>query len=682
MKKTVVYIVLIILPIVFLISGTRFERAKFAGDPEYIYLMNALNIVQGKAVGHIDNPGTTVMEFGALILVINHFFEFSSDDGLVTAVLKDPDKYVGLLQSAFVILNAIMFFLIGVFVFRKTKNIWYGLLFQLTPFFSVNLLEHAWTKVSPEPMLLFATTLLALVMVIYYYDQNRWSFCYVVWFSLISGFGLATKATYFPLLIIPIFILPGLKRKLLYIPGLIAGFVLFTSPAIPEYKNMFKWFYGLSTHTGVYGQGEKGFIDLEVYFSSIFSIFQNNPIFTTLIILSILTLLVVFFVPNLRKKCFKTLEYKILSTLAVAFIFGILLVAKHYHSNHYLLPELSLSGLSLYFILSTLKISVSAKLIDRYIIAIIVIVAIILLPIVHTPVFKQKNALYKSTNEEQNQILQMIEKDYPDHTRIYYYPGPLNKYSALKFGNVYTKKKNTVVIKEVYPQILFYDYRTNLFYNWEAETILEDIVRGLGHHILLIGGPREGWKITQMSDRGLPLKTVYNGRTQALHELNHTAMSLSDSLLYHPPEFEIICNMDTLSSDQTTLISGKHLYGKSDSRSDEKMRSGKYSVKLDKKRKFALDFNLGDLNPGDRYKISIWRYADNNDGHLVVSAKDSGLFYRSANDFIKTDAEGWRQISMYFGIPDNLSDNLLIIYVWNTGSSTIYFDDLTITKIK
>ena len=682
MKKALPRIILLILPLVFLISGMKFERAKFAGDPEYIYLMNALNLVQGKAVGHIDNPGTTVMEFSAGMLFVFPLFDFSKEAGIVQSVLEDPDRFVGLLQSAFVVLNMLGFILIGFVVFRKTQNIWYALLFQITPFFSVNLLEHAWTKVSPEPMLLFATTLLAMIIVLFYYDKNRRSWWYVLWFSLIMGFGLATKATWLPLLIIPLILLPGFIRKLAYIPGFVASFVLFTSPAIPEYKYMFKWFYGLSTHTGVYGQGEKGFIDFDVYFTSIISIFQNNPVMTAIFLFAGITILMILIIKGFREISLKSTEFRILLALVLAIGGGILVVAKHYHSNHYLLPELALSGVTLFFVLFTWKKLAASNVIDRYLIPLIVLASIIVIPLLHIPVMKEKSSLYQLTNQEQHTVDQLIETRFPEYTPVYFYPGPLNKVSALKFGNVYTKKKNTVIIKEVYPEVLFYDYRNQKFYNWEAETILEEIIRNHGHRLIMVGGPRTGDAIRAMDNVGFPLKTIHNDRTQALHVFDTTRKYYPDSLLNMTPVYVKQFDMETMDEETGNLLLEGVSYGKGHIQTDQFSRSGTKSVRLDRDNRFGLQLKMDSLHPGERYLVSVWRYSDHNESHLVVSAKDSGKFYRSTKDFITTDQEGWKKLSLYFDIPDNFTDGSLVVYLWNTGKTEVYFDDLSVSRLR
>ena len=90
----------------------------------------------------------------------------------------------------------------------------------------------------------------------------RW---YMIALALVSGFGMATKLTFLPLLIIPLFVLQKLRNKIgfLFLTGI--SFILWTWPIIPQYKTLCEWYYRILTHTGYYGLGNVGIINLEVY---------------------------------------------------------------------------------------------------------------------------------------------------------------------------------------------------------------------------------------------------------------------------------------------------------------------------------------------------------------------------------------------------------------------------------
>lgn len=256
---------LLVLPLLFLWGGLSIHIAKYGNDPNYVYLANSIAIANGESVGYHDHPGTTVMQIGAVSIAVKHWFSNSSDEKIVTHVLKEPLLFMDAIQHVLVVMNFLILLFLGFFVLKKTNSVWTALLFQITGFLSANTLDHIWTKVEPEPVLFFITCIYVITILYFYFSENKNKFQYVIVFSLIIGAGLATKATFLPLIALPLIIIPSTKRKLIFIAGVIISFVLFTIPAIPEYKHMYYWFRDLTNHTGKYGQGEKGFIDFHVF---------------------------------------------------------------------------------------------------------------------------------------------------------------------------------------------------------------------------------------------------------------------------------------------------------------------------------------------------------------------------------------------------------------------------------
>jgi len=673
---------ILFLPVLFFIVGINFHRAKYANDPEYIYLVNAVAICMGESVGHIDNPGTTVMQLGAATIAATHLFNNPNNKTLVNHVLTDPDRYIEDIQNVLLFLNALIILLLGLIALKKTGSVWVALLLQLTSFFSANTLDHIWTKVSPEPLLFFITSLFIIALLFFYAEKENHKYKYIILFSLIVGAGLGTKATFLPLMIFPFFIFPRIKSKLIYLGGVIVSFVLFTIPAIPEYKSMYFWFRDLIRHTGKYGHGKKGLVDLNTYFPNIWKIVEANPIFGIVTFFSIVVLVFAF----IRKRKQKTREsgrdLKILSGLVATSVFGILLVAKHFHANHYLLPELLLSGILLFFSLKNIPFDLLPEVIHRATLPVIVMALFIFLAWARPPQMEYADHGYKITNEEMDSTNLMIERDYPGYTKIYYYPYTLNKYSALNFGDVYTKRKLLPALKALYPDTYFYDFYYNLMQNWNAEIFLEDIVKFKGNKILVVGGPRDEQAAQEMGNRGIPLKQVYKGRIQAIYEL--------DTIRYNKlvrQHFRVV--LENIECDYETIDEPNHLYlgsngkpfGKAFTQSDEEARSGKHSLKLDNKTEYAVEYYLDSLQLGCTYEVEVWRKADNYKGRLVVTANDAKIFYKSQNDFITSDNKGWDLLRIKFLVTKELENETLKIYLWNTGKETSYFDDFSIKKI-
>jgi hypothetical protein len=519
----------LLLPLLFFWAGMNFHRAQYANDPEYIYLLNALAICEGNSVGTTDNPGITVMQISAVVITFTHWLSNPENDSLVHHVLKEPDQFVESIQNVLLFINSLALLLLGIVAFRKTGSVLVALLIQMTVFISTNTLEHLWTKVSPEPVLFFVTCIYVVAILFFYASKKKSNYKYPIVFALVTGFGLGTKATFLPLSIFPLFIFPGLKKKSIYLAGTALSFVLFTIPAIPEYRNMFFWFRNLIIHTGKYGQGEKGLIDLNTYLPNLFNILKNNPVFGATVAFGIIVLIYIIFQNSCKKEKRKTsAETRILTGLIATSVFAIILVAKHYHANHYLISVILLTGVTLFFSLNILLRATNALFFRNSVFAGLLIFLAFFLSWRQPPILKKADYHYKISNKEIKATNKMILKNFTDHTIIHYYTFSLNKFVALRFGNIYSKNRVLPSLKELYPETYFYDYQRNQFTNWEKKVTLKKIISSGGKKILMTGGPRNDKKVAEMAERGIPLKNIYKGRLQTIYEL--------DTLKYHIPE--------------------------------------------------------------------------------------------------------------------------------------------------
>lgn len=66
---------------------------------------------------------------------------------------------------------------------------------------------------------------------------------------------------------------------------------------------------------------------------------------------------------------------------------------------------------------------------------------------------------------------------------------------------------------------------------------------------------------------------------------------------------------------------------------------------------------------------------------LVGSGLDSQEFYVSSNALIAEEENGWKKISMDFTIDRRIKDDIIKIYVWNSGKETVFFDDFRCDRI-
>ncbi len=677
-KPAFIKYVVIVFPLIFLWAGLNFARNNYPNDPEYIYLINALCICDGQSVGHIDNPGTTLMQIGAATIGIKHAFSNPDNQTIVEHVLNKPNEFINSIRDVIIILNTIFLLALGWLVYRKSKSVWPALFFQVCTFLSYYILDIIWAKLSPEPLLFLVTGIYVLLAFWFYHKKRKDQWKYVILFALITGAGLATKATFLPLFILPLFILPTAKKKIFYLLGIVPSFVLFTIPAIPEYDRMFFWYRDLISHSGQYGNGAKEIIDAKTYIPNIQSILSFFPGFTTLLSAVVLTLIVGYF---FRKRKNVDEDLKFLAGLLITFVAGTLLVAKHYGGNHYLMPVILLSGLTVYIILNLIKQLTTNKELNSYLLPVLVIAFIGFIAWNHPSQMIISNKQYKAASEEIDSADVWVKKNYGQYTPINYYIYSLNKFTGLKFGTDFAKGKMYPHLKKLFPKTYFYELSSDSYLNWNLRTSLQDIIETNGNKILLMNGPFDSTQIAEMEQHGFPLKMVYKGNAQNIYIL--------DTLKYTPPAMEktqqigptISFSADQFSPDGKLFIgSDSETFGPVNALSTEQARSGLHSIKLEKSNPFAVDYNLKNTKNGEIYQIDIWRKSDTSSGYLVVAADDAKTFYQAQNEAIKFDKNGWELLRINVDIKNEMAGKNLKIYLWNPRRRTAYFDDLSIMK--
>lgn len=128
---------------------------------------------------------------------------------------------------------------------------------------------------------------------------------------------------------------------------------------------------------------------------------------------------------------------------------------------------------------------------------------------------------------------------------------------------------------------------------------------------------------------------------------------------------------------QFSEISDKNLwFQNSENQSDEKSHSGKYAVKLFPGHPYGMTTEISNVRPDDYIQLTAWRRSKNDEG--VISLDGGKGFYTAGKSAIEEDKDGWQKIFVEYFVPPNFYSGKVKIYVWNNGTDTVYFDDLTI----
>jgi len=447
-----------VIPLFFLLFTLHIKQQKGAAwlaynsDPAYAYLLNSLNFVKGYEIGHTDHPGTTVQTIGGILIKSSFLFRRFSDNystDLETDVLKNPEHYLSVISFWFILLNSIVIFFTGFLIFRYLNSILFGIVFQATIFLS-NLPFLTVINFSPEPLLLFASVLCMLLLITMKLGNNR--LFYVVIIGILGGFGIVTKLLFFPVLIACFFVIQGFRNRLIYTLTVCISTILFIIPIIKQVGRIFNWVYGIFTHTGSYGTGKEQIIDINQYLASFWQIISTNKIFTLILILSISYLIAISFYKKSTKYLLSDNWLRLTLMLVIAQLIGILVIARHYSTGHYLLPIIVINNTALFAVFMHFATKLETK---KYFLpaTLIIFSILVFFRLKQIDIFTQHYADLKNINK---QIEKNIQNKFSELTPVYMYRSSSILY-ALQFGNEMANHRYTTNLRRIYGEQHFYN---------------------------------------------------------------------------------------------------------------------------------------------------------------------------------------------------------------------------------
>jgi uncharacterized membrane protein len=110
--------------------------------------------------------------------------------------------------------------------------------------------------------------------------------------------------------------------------------------------------------------------------------------------------------------------------------------------------------------------------------------------------------------------------------------------------------------------------------------------------------------------------------------------------------------------------------------STERYKDGTRSLKLDKESQYSTSITFNDIDQIRDIHASVWYFGEN--ANIVTSC--GSRFYFLSNTAEETHPSGWKKMELSFWVPQNLDLNKLVVYLWNSGSEPLYFDDFKIIK--
>jgi len=275
----------LIIPLVFLENATTIHSnlgKLFMNtvDPEYFYLYNGMQMSRGKlSVQYTAHPGTPLQAVVAVACAMVGVFQ---SDNVLKDMVNDPEKYIHAANHLMVLLIAVALFFLGWHV-RRISGSWFaGVLLQLTVPGSASLLCLT-GRVNAEAMLVLPVLLLCSAVFHHIYadrDAEEASGKTIALFGVILGFGGAVKVSFFPLIVVPWVLLGGpLRQKAKLLGYTLLSFAVFAYPVVLNNGKFWSWLAGVLSHTGKYGTGPRGFIDLAAVPARMSTLYHDDTLF-------------------------------------------------------------------------------------------------------------------------------------------------------------------------------------------------------------------------------------------------------------------------------------------------------------------------------------------------------------------------------------------------------------------
>lgn len=689
MKKKIIPF-LLVLPVVYtylslVISAETGHYYMFSSDPVYAYIFDGLNLCNFKMPFLVEGPGTPLSIFYAIVMGVTHLFR--PGNTLIVDVFQNTDFYLTVINASMIIFQSIALMILGYSIYKTSKNIFTGLFFQLMPFISWIFIDIT-RPIMVESLIVIEV--FALTAQIFNYlckEDNKTKVVdkYLIWFSVIIGILAATKLMYLPIAIIPFLLLPGYKKKVVFVIFSIIVFSCFAFPIFSRWITFRDYYIKNLIHSGQYGAGPANFADPNLFMINLKNIFDAGKLFVRITALIVLVS-VVYHIPYLKLKRKADREYLFLLGCIVTILIMTILVAKQY-KFYYMITALLVSIPALY---------ISYRIIcrnfpDRFKLLLGGTISLVLLYFMFADV-KMRMSCHPAAMAKVERYIstkKYIESKYdnqqPTLVNYDYFGVPYEEFGMF-YGMAWCRGSMHDIyateLKKLYPNIYFFHTWNKLFNHWDISYSMIDLLKKYKKMVYFTNDDEKGKliepkmtginrqndiKITKIAEFQTPHETIY--------EIEYDSLR-GNSIHQYYFDLEILD-----SAGQNYINSDGLLVGNGNTQSSEFSKSGKYSSKLTKQAPYGMTCLLSEVHSGEHYKISVWRYANDSSGGLVVASNEEGLSYNMVNQPVAKEKQ-WQKLEFDFIVPETLNNKDLKIYCINNEETPAYFDDLTIEKLE
>jgi hypothetical protein len=481
-------------------------------DPEYNYLLNSLDLLTFHIPFHIDHPGTTLQEFGAVVI----FFKWIAESltggwtSIQRAVLSQPDEYLRPINLGINLIVCAAVFFAGLRMYVASRSLPAALMLQFTLFlFRQTLL--ALPRISPEPCLIAVGFVLMIPLIPLLLDQERHPARASMAAGGIFGFGMLTKVTFLPLAAVA-FLRGGREERKRFALGTIVIGVLVALPILPRVPAILHWLTNLLIHTERYGSGPVGLPPGWEWKARLKHLVHEEPfIFCSLLYYGLVLLAMIRARRDPLTLSIRRLMWVICSAIGLQLV----MTLKHY-GPRYMLPSLVICALPNAFIVLWLFSSALPVMPRR---SLAVLGSILMAVGLGASESGVAGWLREATENQANvRALAAVRRDAKGCLTIGYYKASNPGY-ALAFGSEYTAGVHGKALEELYPDFIFYDQFSNTFRTWTLESRIAQVRQMLAERrcVLLQGTPNV---IGLHLEPEFSLEPIAQAGDQAIHRLH------------------------------------------------------------------------------------------------------------------------------------------------------------------
>lgn len=669
------FIFFLVLPIIVVVIGLNFKEAiPFYSlkcmDPEMAYLYNGLAILHGHFPYFIDHPGIPLQYVSAIVVGITYLFR---GGGIDEDVIKNPDVYIHAITYSFLLINAMALFIAGLLTNRVFKNVFLGLLIQLTPFASIMYLNMA-SRILPE---FFALTvsLLFFLIVIYYANlsSERARHQLVIWFAFAFAYAVSIKITFLLFGIIPLIVLETRREKISYIKFSIPFLLVFLLPAILRLKYFVWWFSRLFINDGQYGQGQGKVVNFSLFKANLTEIYQTNPLLIFGCIL-LLTVIIGVFMLRRNESLYKNVYFRAFLIFTCITVLTALVIAKQL-KYYYLAPAFVMVIPSIIFLILSLNLGAGIR---KWVVPSSFLLLSMLMFFENRQAFAQQQSISKDREITFNKIGGRYDQ-MPIAVHANYFGAPFYGISAnygYNYIHVSFKEEIMLRLNELMPNFYVFNHRTFTYNTWDYSSFTFNDLLAKHDSIFLYVGDNQEYDFVLANSLGInvgmekSIELMYNNPSsgERLFKLRSRSSEVSS--------WEMACDFESFDGALFKTLDGFNIGG---FRPNERARSGIKGAQLSKKETFGVLSKLTDVKLGDAYTISVWRLNNGNSrSSLVVSSEDGKILYMMQSEPILS-IDDWGCLQLCFVVNESLANQDVKIYCWQANDSIpSIWDDLTI----